>query len=197
MYYEKLKEMLTKKEAAGFSGKSPVQAEESRRRFSLSCISLRHYLGKLTPDALLLGTFVCRNPIFYAPDPDRITEQVVAGCVKVNEMMRAAYGEFDNIFDPEEAYAPVREFMTWGALFPEKRDELYELAFHSGKNGGEDEDEYVESEEIEYLFAFTTFGCAMGDMLPLPAMIHALNSSMFLELMEEGETRLASLLISE
>ena len=129
MYYEKMKKMLERKKAAGFAGKFPEEPDKlcKAAQTHLGHISLRHYLGRLSPDTLLTRTAAVTNPLFYVEDEDQLFNQIAEGCMKANKMMADNYGTFvgdDPDEKEDENHEHIKEFVLWSALFPEKRAEL-------------------------------------------------------------------------
>lgn len=186
--YEAFKQMLEKKLAADGRRETASSCEPEKMlgsaKMFLSHISLRHYLKDMTPDSLVRETVVVSNPLSFCGGVREVGER----CLKANGMMRGEYGEFPCVFDD-----PVKEFAAWGALFPEKREEMYASAFPV-----EEEDEGDEADDIEFSAVFCPVSCICqtGDMLPLPTMIGVLNASMYAALMKRGEKALAESLLS-
>ena len=92
MIYEEIKKMLRNRNSQEGSGEfhASVQSILKNAENILSNISLRKYLGKLTPDTLLVCTAANKNWL-YIDDVDM--DMVAEGCRKANEIMRDIYGK--------------------------------------------------------------------------------------------------------
>lgn len=134
---------------------------------------------QLNLEALIGDTFAAENPLVYTSvDKQDLWDRTAAA----NEEMRKEHGCFSEEFDD-----PLKELVSWCALFPEQRGRLLDLTFPR------DEASMVPQGAV-IVFSHM-FGCSMGDELPLPRMIAVLNAVFFLELVQNGEEELAKRLI--
>lgn len=192
MIYEEIKKMLRNRNSHEGSGEfhASVQSILKNAENFLSNISLRKYLGKLTPDTLLVCTAANKNWL-YVDDVDM--DMVAEGCRKVNEIMRNIYGKlYDSakgILDPE-----IKELVSWCALFPGKEKELLKAAFNAMYDEDEDNMCIYCPPEKSVVF-MPNFGSAIGDELLLPSMIQALRASILICLIKEEENELMPFLL--
>ena len=179
MVYEAYKKMLEKtpEMTAKMSDRDMQEMVRKAERF-LSYISLRRYM-QLDLEELIGDTFAAENPLVYTDvDKQDLWDRTAAA----NEEMRKEHGRFSEEFDD-----PLKELVSWCALFPEQRKMLLDLTFPH------DEASMVPQGAV-IVFSHM-FGCSIGDELPLPRMIAVLNAVFFLELVQNGEEELAKRLI--
>lgn len=177
--YDSFKEMLSRKTDGAGQLPEPQEVLVAKAERFLDSVSLRHYIS-MTPDSLIGQTSCAPNPLSY-PKPDM--DKVKACCHSANVEMRSCFGSFNT--GSEDA---IKEFISWCALFPERREELFRTAFPDSMNDEDDEDAIA---PYSIVFVPANVSIWLGDELPLPTMVNVLNASMYCELLRDGETELA------
>lgn len=133
--------------------------------------------------ALLKNTYPEKNWMFLGTMD---LEEIREGCEKANALMRQQYGSFKtSLFEQKSFETEIKELVLWMALFPERNDELTDIAF------GEDP-------ERVYGIVFKPKpldGCRLGDELPLPSMVSLMNAILFRDYTRREEKDLAKALI--